>query len=77
VNDYDDFVTIIKREPWRKRLWRHVLCVWAGSHKEELYRKRQDHRVLLWVCSRCGRITRQMKLSNQQLKLFRSVTRVY
>lgn len=77
MNDYDEMIVRYVQKPLYKRIWCRITCHMFGLHKEDLYRKRQDHRVLLWVCSRCGKVTRKLKLNTQQLKLFRSVKRVY
>ncbi len=50
--------------------WKRIICIFCG-HKEEIYRKREDHRVLLWVCSRCNTVTRSLKMNYLQMKLIR------
>jgi hypothetical protein len=51
-------------------------CI-IGQHDEELFRKRQDHRYLIWVCKHCDRVTRQMKMNHEQMRVFREVKRVH
>ncbi len=58
------------------RLWGMIGCGLLG-HNEELYRKQQDHRYLVWVCSRCEKVTRDLKMTPRQMRHFRKVTRVH
>lgn len=51
-------------------------CKQVG-HDEELYWDRNDQRYLVWVCRRCNKQTRRLKMNHEQRKLFRSVKRVY
>jgi len=60
-----------------KKKLKALTCMLIGHNGEDLYRKREDHRYLLWICKRCGKVTRKLKLNKDQLKIFRSVQRVY
>jgi hypothetical protein len=66
-----------EKEIVMKKLWQKFLCLWAGYHDEELWRRRKDQRYLLWICKRCGKVTKSFKMNKEQIKLFKSIKRIH
>jgi hypothetical protein len=55
-----------------KRLFSPIVCLFKG-HREFIWRKREDHRHIIWICVRCGKQTRewnQHTFDHQFLKRF-------
>lgn len=57
----------------------NLLIVWCClvGHDENIYWDKKDQRYLVWVCRRCEKKTKHLKMTHAQRKLFKSVKRVY
>ena len=56
--------------------WMKWLQCRLWGHDEEIFRKREDQRYLIWVCKRCDQVTRQVKMTQPQMRMFRALRRI-
>jgi len=49
------------------------MCTIGYHPHEDLYRRQTDQRYLVWLCKHCNKVTRQLKMTREQMKLFKAV----